>query len=195
MIAVQNQEPSTLADVIGQVREAFSAMGDNTPIMVGRQYRSVKKTGTSKIGSPPIVIFAPEAVPGAGKIKGPRYMGWAGNMVHSCLVYVRAKETGDDLERFKACYKLADRVIACIEVAASGRLEWLSLDDGSPVDVDAYGVEVVLGFTYSRDIPHDAKRWALPPAGSDTSVLQPHPPPGIPADGVIIDPTTTPAGN
>jgi hypothetical protein len=189
MIAEQLANPSTLGDLIYQVKQAFSKMGDATPILVGKGYRTGNKQGQTNVGSAPRVVFAPEA--GAGKINPPQEMGMAGSMVHSCIVYVRAKESGDDLERWKAVYILADRVIDCIQVAGTGRVEWLTLDDGSPIDSDGFGVELVFGFTYRRDIAHDPARWSLPAAGADDSARKPHPPPGIPATTVTIDPVTT----
>lgn len=190
MIAAQLGTPSTLGDVITQVKQAFSKMGDATPILVGKGYRTKNKEGQTNIGTSPRVVFAPEA--GAGKINPPQEMGKAASMVHSCLVYVRAKESGDDLDRWKAVYALADRVICCIQVAGTGRVEWLTLDDGSPIDSDGFGAELVIGFTYRRDIEHDSARWSLEAAGSDDSARRPHPPPGIPADSVTVEPTTTP---
>lgn len=191
-LGVQNAAPSTLIDLIAQVKQAFSLMGDNTPIQVGKAYLAKNKEGQTNIGSAPRVVFAPEALSGAGKIEPPIEMGKAASMVHSCLVYVRAKESGDDIDRWKATYALADRVISCIQTAATGRLEWQSLDDGSAIDSDGFGAELVFGFTYERDIFHDAARWNLPPADADNSAKKPHPPPGIPASSVTIEPTTTP---
>lgn len=191
MIAVQQANPSTLADLIFQVKQAFSKMGDATPILVGKAYRAKNKEGEINIGSAPSIVFAPEALPGSGKIEAPQEMGNAASMTHSCIVYVRAQESGDDIERWKRAYLLADRVIDCIQVAGTGRVTWLTLDDDSPIDSDGFGAELVFGFEYRRDIYHDPKRWALPPADADASAQKPHPPPGIPADSVTIDPVTT----
>lgn len=192
MIAVQVAKPSTLGDLIVQVKQAFDKMGDKTPIMVGKAYRTKNKEGQTNIGSAPRVVFAPEALPGSGKIEPPQEMGKAASMVHSCMVFVRAKESGEDLERWRAAYALADRVIDCIQVAGTGRVEWLSVEDGSPIDSDGFGVELAFGFTFRRDIWHDPARWALPPADPSDTTPKPHPPPGQPADSVVIDPTTTP---
>jgi hypothetical protein len=189
MIAAQLATPSTLGDLIMQVKQAFSKMGDSTPILVGRAYVSKNKEGQTNIGSAPRVIFAPEA--GSGRIEPPQEMGKAASMVHSCIVYVRAKESGEDIERWRGAYALADRVIDCIQTAATGRVEWLTLSDGSPIDSDGFGAELVFGFTYRRDIHHDPARWALPPADAEDSAQKPHPPPGIPATSVTIDPVTT----
>jgi len=191
MIAAQHAKPSTLADLIFQVKQAFSKMGDATPVLIGKAYRTSNKDGQTNVGSGPRVVFAPESISGAGKVQPPQEMGKAASMVHSCLVYVRAKESGDDVERFRAVYALADRVISCIQVAGTGRVEWLSLDDGSPIESDGFGAELVFGFTFHRDIPHDPARWSLPPADADTSADTAHPPPGTPAESVTIDPVTT----
>lgn len=192
MIAVQLAQPSTLADLIRQVIQAFSKMGDSTPIMVGKAYLTKSKDSQTNIGTAPRVVFAPEALAGSGKIEPPQEMGKAASMVHSCVVYVRAKESGEDVDRWRATYALADRVIDCIQVAGTGRVEWLTMDDGSAIDSDGYGAELVFGFTYRRDIFHDAVRWALPPADEDSSARKPHPPPGIPAAVITVEPTTTP---
>lgn len=191
MIAAQIAKPSTLIDLIAQVKQAFSLMADTTPIMVGKGYLTKTKDSQTNVGAVPRVVFAPEALAGSGKIESPIEMGKAGSMVHSCIVYVRAKESGDDIDRWKATYALADRVIDCIQTAATGRVEWLTLDDGSAIDSDGFGAELVFGFTYQRDIEHDPARWALAPAGSDTSARRPHPPPGTPSAGGSIDPVTT----
>lgn len=191
MIAAQLAKPSTLGDLILQVKQAFDKMADATPIMVGRGYLTKNKQGQTNIGNAPRVVFAPEALPGSGKIEPPQEMGKAASMVHSCVVYVRAKESGDDVDRWRAVYALADRVISCIQAAGTGRLEWLTLDDGSPLDSDGFGAELSFGFTFRRDIWHDAARWSLPAADASSTTPKPHPPPGIPADGVVIDPATT----
>lgn len=190
-IAVQYANPSTLGDLITQVKQAFSKMGDSTPILVGKGYRTKNKESQTNIGGAPRVVFAPEALSGSGKIQPPQEMGRAASMVHSCVVYVRAKESGEDIDRWKAVYALADRVIDCIQVAGTGRVEWLTLEDGSPIDSDGFGAELAFGFSYRRDIYHDPVRWSLPAADEDSSAQKPHPPPGIPADSVTIDPVTT----
>jgi hypothetical protein len=192
MIAAQIAIPSTLIDLIAQVKQAFSLMADATPIMVGRAYVAKNKGSQTNVGGPGRVLFAPEALAGSGKILPPQEMGKAASMVHSCIVYVRGKESGEDIDRWKATYALADRVIDCIQTAGTGRVEWLTLEDGSPIDSDGFGAELVFGFTYRRDIEHDPKRWALLPAGSDTSARRPQPPPGIPATTITVEPTTTP---
>lgn len=190
MIAAQFGTPSTLGDLIFQVKQAFDKIGDSTPIMVGKAYLSKIKEGQTNIGAAPRIVFTPED--GAGSIEPPQEMGNAASMVHTCTVHVRAKETGDDVERWRAVYALADRVIDCIQVAGTGRVTWLTMNDGSVIDSDGFGAGLAIGFTYRRDIEHDPKRWALPPADADGSARKPHPPPGVPAGGVTIVPTTTP---
>lgn len=186
MIAVQNATPSTLVDVLEQVKQAFSAMGNATPIMVGKQFLA---QGT---GSPPRVVFAPETGPN-GAIGEPREMGNAASFVHSCVVSVRGVGSNKDTERFKASYALASLVIACLVVAGSGRIEWVGgLNDGSPSATDGTGAELTFAFTYSCEIPHAAGRWDLTPATADTSDQQPQPPPGVFGDGVSMNLTTEP---
>ncbi len=188
-LVAQLDKPSTLGDVIMQVTHASSKRGAAPPILVGKFHVSRNKEGSNNIGGSVRVVFVPEG--GSGKIEPPQEMGKAASMVHSCIVHVRSKESGEDVERWRAVYALADRVIDCIQVAATGRVEWLSMNDGSPIDSDGFGAELVFGFTYRRDIHHDPVRWALPPADAEDSAQKPHPPPGIPATSVTIDPVTT----
>ncbi len=182
-------KPSTLADVIKQVRDAFDRMKEFPPgiVMCGKAYKGDRGPGSS-----PTVLFIPEF--GRGKIESPYQMGEAGARVdHTCEVRIRGKESGDDFDRLTDAYNLMDLVIDCLAVACSGRIEWGDFSDDSPTDTDAgYGVELVFSFTYKRDVWHDARRWALPPADADTEDDGAHPPPGTIADGNTIVPTTTP---
>ena len=162
MIAVQVGKPSTLIDVIAQVRDVFQAIGNPTPIMVGANYE--KHAGP---GSAARVVFIPER--GAGKIDQRIVLGNAARMVHSCDVLVRSDATGDDVTRFRAAYELADLVIDCVQTAGSGRVVWGSLRDDSPDDVDAYGAGLRFSFTFERDVRHDASRWRLPEATPSTA--------------------------
>ena len=171
--------PVTLAGVLRQVVQAFSAIGDSTPILVGRHYLQ------QSLGSAPHVVFCPESA--GGSIGDPIEMGKACSMNHSCEVHVRAAEGQDDLARFDAAYALSDLVLSCLTAAGSGRISFGALSDGSPTDSNFVGAEVVFAFTFQRDIWHDASRWALPPADdTDDTYQQPHPPPGVPADGVNL---------
>jgi hypothetical protein len=182
-----NAAPSTLATMIGQVKDAFDAMGDATPIMVGARYL------TEGVGSPPRVVFVPEDRP--GKLLPPLKMGNAARMVHACSVYVRAAESGEDIERLSQAYALADLVIDCIETAGTGRIEWSEVTNDCPTDVDAFGAGLKFSFTFARDIWHSAARAALPPADDIPTAQQPHPPPGIAAAGVSVTPTTVPVNS
>lgn len=176
-------DPSTLADVIGQIKDAFDAMGDATPILIGKQYL------VQGVGSGPRVVFVPER---RGRGGDPLELGSAVSVTHSCDVLVRGPEEGDDLERFRATYRLADRVMDCIATAATGRLEWGGYGDDSPTDVDAYGAEIAFSFTYTRDVRHDAARWALAPATVAATDPVPLVPPGEPAATVTTTITTVP---
>jgi len=191
--------PSTLADVIRQVKQAFSLVGNALPIQVGVNYR--KSFG---VGSPPKVLFVPES-PG-GKILPPYQMGRPASYLHSCKVYIRGREAADDIDRFENTYKLADQVIGAIAVAGSGRIEWGAVEDDSPTDTNAYGAGLVIGFTFRRDIQPFDERWRLEPADEDRSkymhdllqligyspdetsaTIEP-----TTSDGIAINPTTTP---
>lgn len=180
----QHANPSTLIDVLQQCKEALDAIGTFLPVMIGRQYL---KTGP---GSAPRVVFVPEY--GGGSIETPQEMGMSAKVVHSCTVQVRAAESGDDLQRFRDAYALADLVIDLVRTAGTGRVEFKNYDDGSPTDTEAYGVEIVFVFTYRRDVPHSAARWGLPRALTDGLGVQPQPPPGIPAGGLTITPDVEP---
>ena len=175
--------PSNLGDVLLQIQQAFSAMGDKTTIQVGKAYRS-----DFGAGSGPKVLFVPDD---HGSITaGASVMGRAASFVHSCDVYVRAQEVKPDTARFSKLYKLADRVIGCIVVACTGRLDWGPAKDDSPTKTGEPGL--AFSFSYSRDVLHDEDRWSLPPADDSTAGARPNPPPGTPADGVTIEATATP---
>lgn len=180
----QNAPPSTLADVIGQVKDAFGAMGDATPIEVGAKF--LEDLG---VGSAPRVVFVPEA---KGKIGAPQEMGGPASIAHGCDIYVRGAESGDDIERFRAAYALGDKVISCVATAAPGRIEWGSYEDGSPTDADAFGAELLLSFSYTRDVWHSPPRWGLSAATADSAAAQPAVPPGGPGTIDSIDVTTEP---
>lgn len=191
-LAKQIGTPSTLADVIGQVVDAFDAMGDATPISVGAAYL---EEGHAPLG----ILFVPDV---KGKIGSPLEMGGPASITHSCDVYVRAPETGDDVTRFRDVYALGDLVIGCIATAAPGRIEWGEYSDNSPTDVDAFGAELVLSFSYTRDLRHESSaaaaaagrkaRWALAAATADSSDPQPGVPPGAFGEVDSVTPTVTP---
>jgi hypothetical protein len=170
-LVAQPGQPSTLAVVIQQVIDAFAELGDATPIMVGKHY--LEHLGA---GFGPRVLFVPEA--GAGRIDRPINLGNAASVVHSCDVYVRGPETGSDVSRFDAVYYLADLVINALITAAPGRIEWGSLRDDSPVNVDMLGAGLVFSFTYSRDVTHapqpagDRGRWNLAAAAASSAIAR-----------------------
>lgn len=175
----------TLTDLLRQVREAFEAVADATPVLVGARY--LEQFGA---GSDPRVVFVPEL---GGRIVAASAMGRAGAFEHSCSVYVRAAETGDDVTRFDNAYALAARVIDFVQTAGTGFVSWGAFADDSPAKVDAYGAGLAFSFTFRRDILHDAARWALPAATDATAGPIPQPPPGsYAADPLTVDVTVTP---
>ncbi len=184
-LQVVHANPSTLTTVIGQVKDAFEAMGNATPILIGKKYLD-----DFGVGSAPRVLFVPEA--GGGKVGPPIEMGNAASVIHSCNVFVRAEESGDDVGRFDRAYALGDLVIDCIHTAAPGRVEFGSFEDDSPTDADAYGADLAFSFLYARDVRHDTARWSLPAADDDTSAVQPAIPPGQPGTVDSVDVTVDP---
>ncbi len=171
-IANVTQPASNLAAVLQQITEAMGAIGDATPVLVGKKY--IEGFGA---GSAPRVLFVPEP---KGKIGPPREMGNAASMTHSCDVAVRAREEGSDIGRFNAAYDLADLVVDLIDTACTGCLEWSDLRDNSPLAVDGLGADLAFSFTYRRDIPHSALRWSLAPATAASTTAVPQVPPGSP---------------
>jgi hypothetical protein len=151
--------PSNLADVIRQVRDAFNESGDATPIMVGKRY--IEWRG---IGRAPKVLF----VQTPGKLGPPIECGNAASITHGCTVYVHGSEDGDDIGRFDAAYQLGDKVIAAIRRAATGRLEFGAYNDVSPADVDGLGAMLSIAFTYQRDVRHFPGISGLPSATAST---------------------------
>jgi hypothetical protein len=183
-VAQTHSAPSTLATVLRQVSQAFSLMGIAVPIQIGRQYREKFGAGTG-----PKILFVPEL---RGRLDSAQSMGRAASWSHSCDVYVRGKETGDDLTRFDSAIRLADRVIGCLAVPCMGRITWGDVSDDSPLKTDGIGAGVGFSFTYRRDVLHDPARWALPPADPDTGDDWGDPPIGTAAAGAVVTPETRP---
>ena len=142
---VDNAAPSTLADVIEQVRDAFSAMGDSTPIRIGKAY--AENLGA---GSAPCVVFVPEA---DGRVGPPIETGNAASVTHGCQVLVYAAVGGEDFNRFANAYALVDELIGCLAVAASGRIEWGNHGDGSPNNFDSHGAAPCFRLSLSPRCP------------------------------------------
>jgi hypothetical protein len=175
MIATELDTPSTLADVLRQVVQAFDlAYERKIPIQIGGHYKE-----SFGQGGGPKVLFVPEAR--GGKIASSIQMGNACSYVHAVDVYVRGEDSADDVARFDQAYKLADCVLGAITVAATGRLEFGPVGDDSPTRSPAYGAGIAFSFTYQRDVPHWDRRWALTFGG-----------PSVGADGATINPTVTP---
>jgi hypothetical protein len=182
-------KPATLADIIAHVADAFSEMADATDIMVGKKY--LKNFG---VGGEPRVLF----VPGTdGRVGQPIHLGDPASVTHGCLVLVRARPGDDDFQRFRHAEDLADRVIALLVVAATGRIEGGRHGDGSPIDTNEYGVDIAFTFSYTRAVSHDPKRWELAPATSDPNDPNAANTPGIPSgeEGLVntLDITVAPA--
>ncbi len=112
--------------------------------------------------------------------------------MHSCEVFVRGAETGDDIERFKNAYALLKKVMGCLAVAATGRIEWGSFEDDSPTAEDAFGADLAFDFRFTSAVRHDARRLALAPAAADTSPVSPAVPPGTPGTVNALDVSVVP---
>lgn len=179
----QKAKASTLIDILKQIKGALDAMGIYLPTLIGKAYES------EGVGSAPRVIFIPDE---SGKLGPPRELGNAASVTHGSRVLVRGRESGDDTERSKEVYALADIVIGLIQIAGTGRIEWGKYEDASPTNTDAFGAEIRLTFTYRRDVAHNDARWRLAPAEDDTSAAEPQPPPGEIAGGIEIDAQTVP---
>jgi hypothetical protein len=167
-LATSNAPASTLTTVLGQVRDAFDAIGDATTIQIGARY--LEGFG---MGNGPKVLFVPEAPGSGGAMAGAFSLGATASQIHGCNVYVRAtEETADDLERFDQLYALTDRVVDLIETAGSGRLAWGPCSDDSPLRTSSgAGCGLGFSFTYRRDIGHDVKRWRGPLRDATGAIL------------------------
>lgn len=178
--------PSTLTAVMRQVDQALSLMANATSFMVGKEY--LKDFG---VGSAPRVLFVPEP---SGKVTTPYEMGNACAMVHSCNVYIRGAESGNDIARFDNAYAISDIILDLIITAGTGRIEWGTLADDSPANVDGPGADVMFSFTFQRDVRHVSRRWALAPASDNTLPAEPIPPPGtFAADAAFVNTVTPPS--
>jgi len=173
-LLAQHGTPSTLPAVIRQVRAAFDAMGDATPILIGEHYL---KRGVGD-GATPRIVFVPFATP--GKWGPASEMGLAASINGTCDVYVRAPtHTDDDITVWDDALSLAAKVMATIVPATSGRLEPGAFADDTPEDTESYGVELKFSFSFVHDVSHSAARWSLPAASEDPSNPN-DPQPGVP---------------
>ncbi len=154
VISRHDKAPSTLGDIIENVKAMFANAGSSVPIQVGRFYEQANQ------GTPPKIVFIPEV---NGRIEDALFQGHAASWTHGCDVLVRAKPGLNDEKRFIYAYQLADQVIAALSIAGSGRLKWGSVNDDSPSTTDKLGgVGLRISFTFRRDVAHWEKLWSLP---------------------------------
>lgn len=172
--------PSTLADVLRAVRDMLSEAADGTPVLVGRAYLR------AGVGSGPRVLFVPDI---GGRLGPASEMGMVASATHGCEVFVRADERAEDFDRLTLVYALADRVVSAIARAGAGRVTWETYADGSPTDTDAFGAELALRFTFSRDIPHSQTLLAVASAANGSA--EPFPSGGQPGTASANPPTLT----
>lgn len=153
--------PSSLADVIASVIAMFRKAGNATPILTDEFHL------TGNQGNPPRIVFVPEI---GGSLGDAIVTGHAASWYHSCDVIVRAKPGMREEDRYTHAYALADKVIAALAIAASGRIEWGSCtSDNLTKDDKLGGVGIRFSFTFRRDIAHWDELWNLPAAETDTS--------------------------
>lgn len=149
---------STIGDLFRLVGAAFNALGDGTPLLIGRKY--LAEFGA---GSAPRVLFVPEE---QGRLGRPTRLnaGELASYTHGCQVYVRGAESGDDAGRFDAVYALADRVINALKWCDPAHvvLEPGNPRDASPLPDDAYGADVVFSFVFIRPIAIEREIHRLP---------------------------------
>lgn len=174
--------PSHLGHVLRAVDDIFKMIcADATPLLVGEHYASPNARG---VGSAPHVILVPEPRGGRCRIESAYEMGHPGKHVHRCDVIVRAAETGDDLTRMDPAYDLLDLVVSAVSDATKGRMEWTDPtgDYPAPTTVDAYGVQLSIGFTFSRDIRTPEAIASRGAATADETPVRPIIPPGETGD-------------
>lgn len=179
-LQTSNALPSNLARVLRQVKDAFGAIGNPTPVMVGTHYLVANGVG----GSDERIVFVPEPRESPGAVTDASETGYAAGFLHSCNVHVRAPEGGSmldaDVDRYERLYDLLDLAIDCIRTAAPGRIVFGRVVEESPLDVDGPGVGLVMSFQYFRNVEHNTARWTLASATADASAERPLVPPGSP---------------
>lgn len=151
------QPTSDINDFLRRVCEAYSLMGDGTPIQIGEQH--LREPGPAQ--RPPRIVFVPEQRGAfAPPIRGNAEM--IGSWEHACQAYVFAPETGEEAGRFAHVHEMADRLANVVKGLDPGhvRLAPGNPRDVSPLPVDAYGAGVSFGFVYARDIPKDLRALA-----------------------------------
>jgi len=141
---------STLSDLLSRIGPVLSAAGDMTPIMIGKGYLE------HGVGAGPRVVFVPAP---KGRWGAPSKIG-AGHLAAvtvDCLMLVRGAESGDEATRLSAAEELADRTVNVIRHLAPGRTQGSEWADDSPLPVDAYGADIALAFSFTRQIADDPK--------------------------------------
>lgn len=148
--------PSNLSQLLAKIKANLQYVAPGVAIQIGSHYDRGNQ------GNPPLVRFIPEN--GNGRIEPPFGMGHSiAKCIHTCSVVVRAKPGLSEEDRFGPTYELLDRVIGVIGSAASGRLQWGAFGDDSQSTTDSPGSPGLrFDFSFSRDIPHVDKVWALP---------------------------------
>lgn len=183
-IAAQPGVPTTLADLLRNLRDSLQEMGDNTPLLVGSNYIARGP------GDPGRRIVIDPYLSGSKIAVDARELGSAGSVTGKCEVRVRGDDSADDIARLDDCERLTKRVWACLRAAAPGHVDGGPLEDISPVDVSGYGFELAFTFTYRFDAWHESDRWEVQTA-ADNTAQTPQVPGGEPMGGVL-EPTVTP---
>jgi hypothetical protein len=152
--------PANLGDALELVKAMFSHAGSGVPIQIGAHYDPSKQGGGPGAGNPPKITFIPEQ---RGRIGSAITHGNVASWYHGCDVLVRARPGSTDEQRFKFAYDLADKVIAALASAASGRIEFGSVEDDSPATTDHMGgVGLRFSFVFRRDVAQWDQLWTLP---------------------------------
>lgn len=148
--------PSNLSQLLTKIKGMLQYVIPGVAIQIGSHYERGNQ------GNPPLVRFIPEN--GGGRIGPPFGMGHASaKCTHTCSVVVRAKPGLCEEDRFGPTYDLLDKVIGTISCAATGRIEWGAFGDDSQSTTDSPGSPSLrFDFSFSRDVPHVDKVWALP---------------------------------
>jgi hypothetical protein len=73
-----------------------------------------------------------------------------------CAVYVWGNESANDLDRYREAERITMRVVAALNEAGVGRIEFGSEERLAGTNVVTYGEEFRILFDYSHAIPRDA---------------------------------------
>jgi len=120
-----------------------------TEVLIGERY--LEQTGAARR-----ILFVPTQ--DGGELGPPLEIGarQIGSITEGCTAYVWGAETTDDRDRYREAKRIMMKLIATLNEAGIGRRGFGTIRRMTAGDVDTYGEEYRLSFTYTWAVPRDA---------------------------------------